>query len=171
MLGQIAIRTPELDDAERVGRAHSVAADEAYGSYFPRDWMFQRNTPAKRTEQWHQLLSEPAPEGQLRRVRIAEAGEKVLGFGIFGTARDADAPVGFELHRLYVLSEAYGSGLSDRLLHELTPERPAHYLWVMEQNRRAIAYYRKRGYWHDGAVERLPTIANLPKTRMVWSPQ
>jgi hypothetical protein len=116
VLGQIAIRVPGPDDAERVGWAHSVAADEAYGSYFPRGWMLQRNTPAKRAEQWHQLLSESVPEGQVRR-------------------------------------------------------RAEHYLWVMEENRRAIAYYRKRGYRPDGAVEHLPTIANFPETRMVWSPQ
>jgi hypothetical protein len=49
--------------------------------------------------------------------------------------------------------------------------RAEHLLWVMEENRRAIAYYRKRGYRHDGAVEHLPTIAHLTKTLMVWSPQ
>lgn len=171
VLGQIVIREPELDDAARVGLAHSIAADEAYGYYFPRDWMLARNTPAKRTEQWSQLLAEPLPEGHLRRVLIAEADEQVVGFGIFGTAREDDAPMPLELHRLYVLSSAYGTGLSDRLLHALTSDKEPHYLWVMEENRRAIAYYRKRGYQPDGTVEHLTNIANLPKIRMVWTPE
>lgn len=164
------IRQPQLHDAARIGLAHSIAADEAYGHYFPHDWMLRRNTPSNRTEQWTELLAEPLPEGHQRRVLIAEAGEQVVGFGIFGTARDHDAPLPLELHRLYVLSAAYGTGLSDRLLTALVPGNTAHYLWVMEENTRAIAFYRKRGYLPDGAVQHLPNIANLPKIRMVWTP-
>lgn len=171
MLEQILIREPELRDAARIGLAHSIAADEAYGHYFPHDWMLQRNTPARRTEQWTELLAEPLPEGHQRGMLIAEVGEQVVGFGIFGTARDHDAPFALELHRLYVLSQAYGTGLSDRLLEALIPDRPPHYLWVMEENTRAVAYYRKRGYQPDGAVQHLTDIANLPKIRMVWTPK
>src|SRR5690625_2514072 len=43
VLEQLVIRDAGLDDAERLGAAHVIAAEEAYGHYFPAEFM-QRNT-------------------------------------------------------------------------------------------------------------------------------
>lgn len=175
------IREARIDDAEALGVAHSVAAEEAYGHYFPPEWLAARNTPAQRAEQWTETLRSwttgetlipadqrgPTSIGTAERILVAEAGDRILGFGIFGAAREDDAPYRHELHRLYVLAETYGSGLSAQLLNALTDGAPPHYLWVMEQNHRAIAFYRKHGYRADGHTERLPNIGHLPKIRMV----
>ncbi len=195
----MVIREAEAGDAERIGLAHSIAANEAYGHYFPSEWMAERNTPAKRAEQWTQTLRDyvsgisgvvpssaalsdgycgglsgqssecgaTTSTGQPQRILLAEDGDRVLGFGIFGAAREDDAPFPHELHRLYVLAQTYGTGLAHRLLTAVHPERTPSYLWVMQANTRAIAFYRKHGFEPDGAVEHLVTIANLPKIRMV----
>ncbi|WP_300345050.1 GNAT family N-acetyltransferase [Nesterenkonia sp.] len=126
----------------------------------------RRNTPQRRTEMWAELLAAPAPESE-RRIVVAERDSRIIGFGAFGKARDDDAPTRHELWRLYVLAESYGTGLAHRLLDALDPGRTPSYLWVMEANQRAIAFYRKHGYRPDGAVEHLPHIGNLPKIRMV----
>ncbi|WP_191090017.1 GNAT family N-acetyltransferase [Nesterenkonia ebinurensis] len=192
MLKQMVIREPETADAERIAVAHSIAAREAYGHYFPREWMLARNTPERRTEQWTEQLATYARGDSGWRIRIAEDGDKVLGFGIFGRPRDEDAPAPQELHRLYVLSEAYGTGLATRLLQALNPEPASSsfrsrsasasgdsarwrgsarlnraYLWVMENNPRAIAFYRKHGYTPDGTLKRLENIGGHRILRMV----
>nr|WP_232532893.1 GNAT family N-acetyltransferase [Nesterenkonia alkaliphila] len=129
--------------------------------------MAARNTVEERVRQWSEQLSVYARGDSGWQIRIAEHGEQVLGFGIFGRPRDEDAPVPAELHRLYVLSEAYGTGLATRLLAELNPEQAASYLWVMENNPRAIAFYRKHGYAPDGTVKILENIGGHPILRML----
>lgn len=140
-----------------------VAAEEAYGHYFPAEFM-KRNTVERRTHMWAETLSAAEPKPQ---VVVAEHGAQILGFGAFGPARDADAPAAKELWRLYVLSPAYGTCLANRMLDTLDPTRSPSYLWVMEANHRAIGFYRRHGYRADGAVEHLKLIDNLLKIRMV----
>lgn len=191
-LDQTLIREPETADAERIAVAHSIAAAEAYAHYFPPEWMAARNTVEKRTEQWAEQLEIYARGDSGWRIRIAEDGQQVLGFGIFGRPRDDDAPAPAELHRLYVLSQAYGTGLATSLLAALNPSgaasslrsRPSiasevsewtpdfarlnrSYLWVMENNPRAMAFYRKHSYAPDGTVKRLENIGGHPILRMV----
>lgn len=163
----MVIRDPEVADAERIGLAHSIAAEEAYGHYFPREWMAARNTAAQRTQQWAEQLQTYCRGGSGWRIRIAEDSDQVLGFGIFGRPRDQNAPAPNELHRLYVLSQAYGAGLAHRLFAALHPEQAPSYLWVMEANTRAIAFYRKYGFEPDGVVEYVANMVDLPKIRMV----
>ena len=166
-LDQTLIREPETADAERIAVAHSIAAAEAYAHYFPPEWMAARNTVEKRTEQWAEQLEIYARGDSGWRIRIAEDGQQVLGFGIFGRPRDDDAPAPAELHRLYVLSQAYGTGLATSLLAALNPSGAASYLWVMENNPRAMAFYRKHSYAPDGTVKRLENIGGHPILRMV----
>lgn len=170
VLGQLTIRDAEPDDAKKLGAAHVIAADEAYGHYFPAEFM-QRNTVERRTQMWSHTLAQPQHNSTKPRVVVAEEQHQILGFGAFGPARDDDAPAAYELWRLYVLSPAYGTGLATRLLQTLDPHRPASYLWVMEANHRAIGFYRKHGYRPDGVVEHLKLMNNLPKIRMTRSAQ
>lgn len=163
----MVIREPGVTDAERIALAHSIAATEAYAHYFPADWMAARNTVEQRVQQWTEQLSTYAGGDSGWRIRIAENGEQVLGFGIFGRPRDQDPPLPQELHRLYVLSAAYGTGLATRLLTALNPTQAASYLWVMVDNPRAIAFYRKQGYAPDGTVKRLENIGGHPILRMI----
>ena len=163
VLEQLVIRDAGLDDADRLGAAHMVAAEEAYGHYFPTEFM-KRNTAERRTHMWTETLSAAEPKP---RVVVAERGEQIIGFGAFGPARDSDAPATNELWRLDVLSPAYGAGLANLMLDTLDPARSPSYLWVMEANHRAIGFYRRHGYRADGAVEHLKLIDNLTKIRMV----
>ena len=71
--------------------------------------------------------------------------EAVVGFGVSGPGRDADAPVAEELHALNLVDRARGTGLADRLVEELLEGRAA-YLWVLAGNGRARAFYRRHGF-------------------------
>lgn len=96
----------------------------------------------------------------------ALAGRQVLGFGILGQARDDGAPASRELHRLYVLSQCYGTGIAQQLLAALVPVETPSYLWVMAANHRAVAFYRKHGYSSDGVSEPVPHCGGYLKMRM-----
>lgn len=161
------IREPSVADAERIAQAHTTAAEEAYGHYFPHSWRLELNALPKRIEQWTaQLQAYADGTDAAETILIAERGEQVVGFGILGQARDADAPASRELHRLYVLSQCYGTGIARQLLDVLVPAGTATYLWVMEANHRAVSFYRKQGYAADGVSEPVPHCGGYPKMRM-----
>lgn len=154
------------DDVPAVAKAHVRSAQDTYGHYFPAEFML-RNTADNRMQWWADALAEPAPEGSQRRFLVAREAGTVVGIGAFGEARDPDAPADHELWRLYVSADAHGTGLAHRLFRALHPSQTASYLWVMENNPRAIAFYRKLGYAPDGTRVPIPFIADLPKIRMV----
>ena len=58
-----------------------------------------------------------------------------------------------EIIALYVLKDYYGKGVSKQLMHAafvaLDPFSEI-YLWVLKDNKRAIAFYQKMGFTFDG---------------------
>lgn len=66
---------------------------------------------------------------------------------------------------LNVLAAHHGTGLADLLLAELVGERAA-YLWVLDGNARAQAFYRRHGFAVDGATKPHPPTGTT-ELRMV----
>lgn len=79
---------------------------------------------------------------------------EVVGVAQARVSDDASAPTPLELHLLYLLDVAKGSGIADRLLEIAIGDAPAH-LWVLEGNERAVAFYQRHGFVLDGARQRL----------------
>lgn len=50
---------------------------------------------------------------------------------------------------LYVRAEVYGKGVGYRLMRAAIGETAA-YLWVLDGNTRAIAFYERQGFHFDG---------------------
>ena len=99
----------------------------------------------------------------------ADAAGRIIGCAGAGPALDddADAKVPYELQMLYVLAQAYGTGLGQRLL-EAAIGGNAALLWVLEDNPRAQAFYRKQGFAPDGRREPLTGLwEGLHEIRMV----
>jgi ribosomal protein S18 acetylase RimI-like enzyme len=94
-----------------------------------------------------------------RRIMLAEAGGTLVGFADLGalTLPVTDPEAGaLELHRLYVVESAKGSGLAqdlmrDALDHARSVGAPALYLGVFHANARAQAFYRRHGFQIVGA--------------------
>lgn len=80
---------------------------------------------------------------------LAVAGDEVVGFASAGPARHADPPVETELYALYVRAAWHGTGIGQALLDRILADRPA-YLWVLEDNRRAQAFYTRNGFAPTG---------------------
>ncbi|WP_123303145.1 GNAT family N-acetyltransferase [Bogoriella caseilytica] len=81
-------------------------------------------------------------------------------------------PRDHELWFVYLLREAYGTGLAELLVDAVDPRRSPAYLWVFCDNPRAMAFYRKLGFAVYGEKVPLKTLTDaegraLSEIRMV----
>lgn len=125
---------------------HTAAHEECYAHLLPSTFFAgSRESLGERIDQRGPYLASQEP----RLVAHDEAGQ-VVGLADAGPARDPDLVGIPELYRIYTLSRTYGSGLGSQLLQAAIGDTPA-YLWVLEENQRARAFYRKSGFSPDGA--------------------
>lgn len=157
------IRQATPADAEAIVRMHTAAHKECYGHLFPSTFFAgQRDTIGERIDQRGPFLASNDP----RLVAHDETGE-VVGLADAGPARDPDMAGIPELYRIYTLSRTHGSGLGTQLMEAAIGDAPA-YLWVLEDNPRAIAFYRKSGFSPAGARKVLARAwGELPEIRLV----
>ena len=140
-----AIEEPTVDDAEELGRVHVEIWRQAYAGLMPEEYLDGLDAAAF-AEKWRSRMADPLP-GLVRLV--ARDADGIAGFTTAGPPRIDDAPADLELYAINVLARAHGTGLAGKLLDATIGERAA-YLWVIEGNERAIAFYRRRGFADDG---------------------
>jgi GNAT superfamily N-acetyltransferase len=141
---RVRVRGAEAADAEAlldVQRASSLAA---FGHIFPASTPFP---DAEIRASWLDMLASREAE-----VLIAEEDGHALGLvSVF--------PANGLLERLFVRPERWGSGLAASL-HDLALERIRAagvgecWLWVLEENHRARAFYERRGWRPSGETRR-----------------
>lgn len=150
------IRASTEADVPAFVRMKTAAWRQAYGHL--REEAFFAVAEAgidAQTERWRELLR----GGLVVWVAEDEAGQCV-GMATAGRARQdrarqhpprrrrPDLPE-TELTTLYVLAGVYGTGLADQLMDRAVGDRPAH-LWVLAENPRAQAFYRRHGFVPEG---------------------
>ena len=142
---------------------HTMAHEECYAYQLsPEFFRARRASIPERIEQRRQFLAAPAP----RFIALDESTE-VVGLADAGPGLDDDRPEHLEVYAIYILRRTYGSGLGAALLHAAIGESPA-YLWVLEDNPRARAFYLKHGFQPDGTRKLLPPEwEELPVIRMI----
>ncbi|WP_141631149.1 GNAT family N-acetyltransferase [Mobilicoccus pelagius] len=141
------IRHAHPEDARVMGRVHVEVWREAYTGLM-RPEALAGVDPEIGAQRWARILAAPRPDGATTWVGCTPTGE-VVALASEGPARDADAPTAHEVRALNVLRSAYGTGLADLLMVDLAGDGPA-YLWVVEGNDRAVAFYRRHGFEDDG---------------------
>jgi ribosomal protein S18 acetylase RimI-like enzyme len=158
----ISLRPATPDDAEAVTLLHLQCHEEAYGRNLPPEFfVMRRSTLPDRIRRWREAIA----AGDVPTV--AYDGDGLLGIVNSGPARDDDAPAATELFMIYTLKRAYGSGAGKMLLDAAIDNRAA-FLWVLEDNPRAQAFYAKNGFVLDGTRKLLPeSWHSLPEVRMV----
>ncbi|WP_232548051.1 GNAT family N-acetyltransferase [Propioniciclava soli] len=97
---------------------------------------------------------------------VAEDAAGIAGLSHAGAARDAEAGIALELEMLYLLDRVKGTGLGQALLHTTIGDADA-YLWVLEGNERAIAFYRREGFVPDGGIQDVRGLPGIREIRMV----
>lgn len=145
---QFEVRPPEVADAPALGRLHVQIWREAYTGLMPQATLDALDERAG-AQRWAGILTAGPTQGQITRVATDRASGQLVGFATVGPARDDPAPAPTELWALNTAARVHGSGLGSRLLDEVLNAGPA-YLWVLEGNEPAIAFYRKHGFDLDG---------------------
>lgn len=133
---------------------------EAYDDLLPAE--FQETMTLERCR----LFSQKYPENTL----IAIGDLKVVGFISYGNFRDETMQAG-EIIALYVLKDYYGKGIAQKLMKAaLTALNHFSeiFLWVLKDNKRAIAFYQKMGFIFDGQEKILELGKPIKEKRMVF---
>jgi GNAT superfamily N-acetyltransferase len=147
----IEVREANLEDAEAIATVHVATWQAAYIGIIPEHFLNEL-TVAGRTAGWQKALG----NGRIR-VLLAHTGHVLVGWIAFGRSRDEDKDSQWaEVEAFYVLPSWWGKGVGRRLSDAVKMQlRDAGYkhvaLWVLAENYRAIAAYRKLGFVHDGS--------------------
>ena len=159
---KIIIKTMETpEEIEGKSLVHWQTWREAYDDLLPEE--FQETMTLDRCR----FLSQKYPENTL----IAMDGKKVVGFISYGNFRDEAIQAG-EIIALYVLKDYYGKGVSKQLMHAAfvaLDQFSEIYLWVLKDNKRAIAFYQKMGFTFDGQEQILKLGKPVKELRMICS--
>lgn len=151
--------TPE--EIEGKSLVHWQTWREAYDNLLPAE--YQETMTLERCR----FFSQKYPENTL----IAMDGKKVVGFISYGNFRDETIQAG-EIIALYVLKDYYGKGVSKQLMHAAfvaLDQFSEIYLWVLKDNKRAIAFYQKMGFTFDGQEQILKLGKPVKELRMICS--
>ena len=159
---KIIIKTMETpEEIEGKSLVHWQTWREAYDDLLPAD--FQETMTLEKCR----FFSQKYPENTL----IAMDGKKVVGFISYGNFRDETVQAG-EIIALYVLKDYYGKGVSKQLMHAAfvaLDQFSEIYLWVLKENKRAIAFYQKMGFTFDGQEKILKLGKPVKELRMICS--
>jgi len=148
------IRPPREDEAEVLADLHLRTWAETYaGRFSPSAW--DDGARRRRIDMWAGICAARRdPRVAVDRVAVAERDGEAVGLAGAGPNQDDPPPRERQLYFIYLLASAQGTGAGQALLDEVLGDEPAS-LWVLEDNPRARAFYRRNGFIPDGA--RQPT--------------
>lgn len=151
-----------MEDALQIADVHVAVWLETYGPLLPAGALDSLDA-GERAQKWAGIIAGG------KEVLVAEDAGGIVAWASGGPGRDDDAPVDRELEGIYSPARVHGSGVGQLLLDAVIADSPA-YLWVLDGNARAEAFYRRNGFRRDGA-EREHAVAGIPRTtvRMVRS--
>jgi ribosomal protein S18 acetylase RimI-like enzyme len=149
------IARPTLDDLEELGRVHVQVWQEAYAGLLPADYLASLDPTFGPTRWRERFGSDPDLNWW-----IARDDDGIVGMVTSGPPRDDDAPAPLELYAINLLRRTHGSGLADELMARAIGDRPA-YLWVLDGNDRALAFYRRHGFADEGGRKPEPDTGAL----------
>ena len=159
---KIIIKTMETpEEIEGKSLVHWQTWREAYDNLLPAE--YQETMTLERCR----FFSQKYPENTL----IAMDRKKVIGFISYGNFRD-EAIQAVEIIALYVLKDYYGKGVSEQLMHAAfvaLDQFSEIYLWVLKDNKRAIAFYQKMGFTFDDQEQILKLGKPVKELRMICS--
>ncbi len=154
-----AVRAAGPWDADALADLHAASWREAYHGLLPAEVIASET--AKMPAQWQRRLLDPGNAAYW----VAEHDGRLIGFS-WAEALGPGAARPLELVGLYVLARYHGSGVADDLLICAVGEAPCQ-LWVAEGNERAIAFYRRHRFEHDGTFRQMPEWGGITIQRMV----
>jgi GNAT superfamily N-acetyltransferase len=139
----VKFRSASFADAEAIAALHADSWRRHYRGAFS-DAFLDGDIQADRLIVWTERLREPDPRGL---TIVAESGDGLVGFA--HTVFEADPRWGALLDNLHVVSGEKREGIGSRMLamtaEPVLARGTGLYLWVLEQNVDARAFYEARG--------------------------
>ncbi|HEX5193966.1 MAG TPA: GNAT family N-acetyltransferase [Solirubrobacteraceae bacterium] len=147
----VVIRAARRDDAAAIAGVHVRAWLSAYRGMLD-DEILDAQSVAERERLWVDVLGRPTVRG-LPLTRVAVRGQRLLGFcSALALDDDADATIGGLYLEPGHLRGGIGSALLAAVLGELArADLTDVALWVLADNRGAIAFYERLGFVDDGS--------------------
>lgn len=164
------IRAATADDARAIAEVHVASWKGAYSEIIDLDNVGDSMDVEARRRSWARRIPLIGAEGY--RTWVAESGGEVVGFSFTQPTEDDDLnPLEIaELVALYLNPDAFGKGIGSALLaRAVAGMRNQGFLqatlWVLEQNSRAIHFYRREGWRPDGSRSPCFRVMNAPAVR------
>jgi GNAT superfamily N-acetyltransferase len=163
------VRRARPADAAPLAVVHVRSWQGAYRGLLPQEYL-DGLEPADRTDRWRRALERD--NWPAAGCLVAVSDSEVAGFVNFGPTRDTDpsgSRVG-EISAIYVLPEAWGTGLGRGLMTAALSQLgaggyEAAALWVLESNVRARRFYARAGWTPDGSAKQ-EEIGGAPVTEV-----
>ena len=146
------IREANKNDAHGIATVHVKAWKVGYAEIMVKEYLESLSTEEK-AKIWKNALSEKS----LGLNLVIEENNKILGFCVFGPARDKDIlKNNGELVALNILPSHWSKGLGSKLIKSVLTASKANkwsavYLWVLKQNKRARVVYEAYGFVEEGS--------------------
>jgi ribosomal protein S18 acetylase RimI-like enzyme len=166
----VTFREATEHDIEAIAALHADSWRRNYrGAY--SDAFLDGDVFNDRLAVWTKRLTRP-PDPNTRTIVADKDGSVV---GLAHTIFDADPKWGTLLDNLHVMHDLRGSGIGKQLMAEtakaVIQTRPgsALYLWVLENNTSAQAFYKGRGGTYEGRESsEAPGGGTVVGLRVVW---
>jgi GNAT superfamily N-acetyltransferase len=144
------LRRAHKDDASALAALNVLSWQAAFAGLLPDDFLSAMSVTTQVKRFSRILAGGPSVE-----VWLAEHDGQILGYASLGPARDEDAADAEELYALYVHPDHWRQGIG-RVLHEHVLRRFGErrsagvYLWVLECNMQARAFYEALRWSNTG---------------------
>ena len=150
-LSSLALRPATEADADLIAAIHSASWQATYRGLLPEGFL-NGEVVHERASYWRARMS--APGADRRIVLIAERAGEPIGFVC--VERQPDSPWGVLLDNLHALPAHQGIGAGKLLMRAAQDWAREHgeaqlYLYVLEGNAPAIAFYERQGWQFSGA--------------------
>ena len=142
------IRPARRDDAAAIIGVRIASWNAAYAKHLPADAWADYDVDAASRRLAGTIETGPT------RLLVADADDTIVGYSMFGAARDDDLPDGTsEVYAIYLHPDAWSTGAGRDLMSETLAvlEGKLVVLWVLENNHRARRFYELAGFAADGS--------------------
>lgn len=165
----ITYRDAHAGDADVIAQLHTDSWRRTYRGMMTDEFL-DRRADSNRRAVWRLRLDAPAAN---QFVRVAEQGGSIVGF--ICAFADEDHIWGSYIDNLHVAPAVHRRGIGRMLMCDaaawLCDVEPARgvYLWVMEGNAPARAFYARLGASNAGTAQKAdPGGGTAPNCRYVW---
>ncbi|HLW54745.1 MAG TPA: N-acetyltransferase [Candidatus Angelobacter sp.] len=166
----MSFRDATAEDADAIAHLHAESWRSAYRGTFSDDFL-DHQVHQERAAAWNARFSGAESRGFF--VLLAESAGQIEGFACVFPADHAI--FGSYVDNLHVQPKLTGRGLGRRLLSEVARRLMAEgfpdgmYLWVVEQNQRALRFYERAGAKVVGSeIHTMPDGQNVRALRCHW---